>query len=239
MKKQDEAKELQVHANQVPIAVAGQRMGFDGADDGDLLMPRLKVVQPIEAVNFDSVNEPNIKPGVFINSITHEILGNEFIPIFVMKSWIKFKPQSEGGGMEWRSTDANDPRVIAESKWGIDDRGNDVPPLAASYLNFFSVMEGSESPLMISFTKTSYKAGKKLLSLAKLRPGDLFSRKYRLTARLSQNDLKQSYFVLDVSPGPAVTNEEHQRCLEMFKSFHPRKETIVTDQETAPEEGGF
>lgn len=203
----------------------GERLGFDDGDDKDLIIPRVKLVQSNDMANFDPATEGDIRPGMFINSITHEILDPEFIPIFVFKKWIKFTPMDQGGGIEWQSSDPNDPRVIEEAKWGE----NDEKPLATTFLNFFSLFKGCESPLLLSFSRTSYKAGKKLYSLAKLRPGDIFSRKYKLLSKQVKD--KFTYWVFDVAPGVNASPEECAQSHKVFQAFYHRREAIVTDQE--------
>lgn len=204
--------------------------GFEGGvDQEDLIIPRAKLIQALSPELAEGVE--GIKIGSIINSLTKEVLAQDFIPIFTFKNFIRFNPRSkddpnfdsdyEPGAVIWKSVDPMDPRVKEQTKFGP----NGEKPVAITFINFFSCFPGMSMPIIISFSKTSYKAGKNLLSLAKFCGGDMFSRKYKLVSQMETNDVA-TYAVLKVKPVGAVTPDEFQLCERLWNEFSSKVEVI-------------
>ena len=204
--------------------------GFEGGvDQEDLIIPRAKLIQALSPELAEGVD--GIKIGSIINSLTKEVLAQDFIPIFTFKNFIRFNPRSkddpnfdsdyEPGAVIWKSVDPFDPRVKEQTKFGP----NGEKPVAITFINFFSYFPGVSMPIIVSFSKTSYKAGKNLLSLAKFCGGDMFSRKYKLVSQMETNDVA-TYAVLKVKPVGAVTPEEFQLCEKFWNEFSVKVEAI-------------
>lgn len=139
-------------------------------DPSDIIMPLCILLQgnPTEREKY-----PNGQPGQFINNITQQPLPDLFIPLQTRKEWVRFNPRDEKhpdfdkayapNELMWKSKDANDPRVIAESVWrGTVDLP--VPPLASAQIKIIAFFPGFNLPVMLSFMKTGYKSGKTLLT---------------------------------------------------------------------------
>ncbi len=186
----------------LPVKIEAQGRGFEEPTDReDLLIPRASLLQALSPQVTEGIER--CKSGVVINSISNTILPAEFIPIFKYTEYLKFNPRDkkdenydpafEPGQLIWRITDKEDPRV-AETKFAEDGS----KPTAQKVMNFLCYFPGEPMPIVLGFAKTSYKAGKKLISLAQLSGGDMFSRKYRLqTKQADKEGIK--YFVLDVA----------------------------------------
>jgi hypothetical protein len=177
----------------------------------DLIIPRASLLQSKSPEVEESIEKGDgkFKPGMIINSLTKEILAVEFVPVFKFTNWIRFNPRKredpnfdpafDAGEIIWRSTDPMDPKVIEEAQFGPDGE----KPKATKFMNFFCLFPGQQGPVIVSFSKTSFKAGKKLISLALRAAGDMFSQKYRLGTKKEEKD-SNTYFVLTVEPaGPA------------------------------------
>ncbi|RLC20926.1 MAG: hypothetical protein DRH56_09940, partial [Deltaproteobacteria bacterium] len=168
-----------------------------------------------------------------INSLTKEVLPAKFIPIFAYKEWIRFNGRTESDpewvdGYEpaqiiWRTKDPNDQRVKEEGVWI-----NNNPPLAKEFICFFSIFEGQELPIVISFGKSSYKVGRQLLSLARFSLGDLFSNKYELGSKQIK-DSKGTYYIFTVKKAGKSSKEEYKLAEMYWNEFAKRKEQIITD----------
>ena len=146
----------------------GVQRGFEGGvDREDLIIPRAKLIQALSPELTEGLE--GIKVGSVINSLTKEVLPQEFIPIFTFKNYIRFNPRSKDdpnfdsefdpGAVIWKSTDPLDPKVKAEAKFGP----NGEKPVATTFINFFSYFPGVPMPIIVSFSKTSYKAGQRKL----------------------------------------------------------------------------
>lgn len=212
----------------VSTAVKPARGLENRTDQSDLILPRAK---KIEAMSPEMQDEACVKmgvmPGKIINSITKEILPEKFVPVFYFKQWIRFNANKMGerGWVDgygprdiiYITQDANDPRVKSDSQWD-----GDLPPLAMTFLNFLSVFEGQEVPVIVSFGGTNYKAGKTLLSLATFKGGDLFSNKYRLTTKKVDGD-KGTYFVLNVGFAEKADGKEYAIAENLYESFRSKE----------------
>lgn len=227
--------DIEKRNSMTPAAPKGR--GFEEpTDKEDLIIPRAKLLQGLSPELQDN---QDLKQGMIINSLTQEVLSGNFIPIFKFTNWIRFNPRSsddpnynpdyEPGAIIWRSTDPLDPRVQKEGMFGEDG----TPPLATKFLNFFSIFEGSAIPVIVSFSKTSFKAGRHLLSLAQFSGGDMFSRKYKLRSELIKGD-RGSYYVLKIAVAGAPTEDEYKAAEQLYTDFSSRKDIKV--HEEAPEE---
>lgn len=220
------------------IIASGKQRGLEsGVEQEDLIIPRAKLMQ---ALSPELAELPNLKTNCIINSLTKELLPETFIPIFMFKNYIKFNPRKkddlgfdtnyEPGALIWRTNDPLDPRV-KETKFG----DNGELPTATTFINFFSYFPGVPMPIIISFSKTSYKVGKQLLSLAKFSGGDLFSRKYKLTSVMESNDVA-TYAIFKVAGLGAVSNEEYQTGEDLWNNYSSITSKIQVHDEQAHSE---
>lgn len=228
-------RNLEVKKDTQLAMTTGERLGFEEATDReDLIIPRAKLLQ---ALSPEVCDEPeNFRVGSIINSITKEGLPQEFIPIFKFTNWIRFNPRKatdDGfdamyapGAIIWRTSNPLDPRVLSEGKFGP----NGEHPIATKFLNFFSYFPGHEMPIVVSFSKTSFTAGKTLLSLTHFSGGDMFSRKYRLSAKKTENDIG-TFYVLEVVPAGKPTEEEYATARGLHASFGAKSKDIKIDEE--------
>lgn len=219
---------------------AKEQRGFEeGIEQEDLIIPRAKLIQALSPEMQEGLE--GIKVGSIINSLTKELLPVEFIPVFSFKNYIRFNPRSkddpnfdsdfEPGAMIWRSADPSDPKVLEETKFGP----NGEKPLATTFLNFFSYFPGVMMPVIISFSKTSYRTGKQLLSLGRFCGGDMFSKKYRLTSQMETNDIG-TYAVLKVTPAGDVAAENFAICEKLWNEFSGKAKDIQVHEEDSTEE---
>ena len=220
-------------------AQGGDTRGFEEPiDQSDLVIPRAKLVQPTSAEATDP--KSTLRGGALINSLTKEILQPTFVPLFYFKEYLRFnarKPDQPGwdpafapGKLMWRTRDGNDQRVLEQCAFGP---GGEIP-IAMTTLNFFSLFTDSAMPLILSFGKTSYGAGKSLLSLAKFRGGAMFSRQYKLSILPMKND-KGDFFVLKVDPAGDCDAETFAAAESYFAQFGMKRETLKTHIEEEAE----
>jgi hypothetical protein len=231
----EDAKALSTRS-ECALSLNSDRRGFEEeVDQSDLIIPRAKLVQPTSDEMHDPANT-TLRGGMIINSLTKEELSKMFVPIFYYKEYLRFNPRKKSdrgflpdfapGALIWRTRDGNDPRVAAECQFGPVGE----TPVALTTLNFFSLFKDSAMPLILSFGKTSYKAGKNLLSLAKLRGGAMFSRQYKLSVLPMTND-QGSYFVMKVDPCGDCDAEMFKLGESYFNQFGMKRDTLKTHVE--------
>lgn len=247
MSEQDQAIEKK---QETAIVQQTERRGFEGGiDSEDLIIPRAMLIQntPPRTV---AIDRRICVPGTIINSLTalpipvDEKENILFIPIIVGRKWIRFNaqepkmqdgspnplfnPDYEPGAKIWESKDPRDERVIKEGAWGKDN----TPPLATKILEFLCVILAEPMPLVLSFSKTSFKAGKQLASMCQYsgKP-DMFSTKYRLSVKTEKNDRQQEYFSLAVGKVGDVTAEEFARAETIYKNFVGKELKVHGDED--------
>lgn len=216
----------------VPSTQTTTPRGFEEeTDSSDLLIPRAKKLEALSPEMQEDDTE--LKQGDIINSITLEVLPEEFIPVFFFKQWIRFNPRDVKspdynkdfgpGDIVYRTNNSTDPRLVEDAKW-IDDK----PPKATAFLNFLSYFPGQAMPIIVSFCNTSYKTGKTLLTLAKFTGGDMFSKKYSLKTVKTKND-QGTFHVLKIKLAGIPEKEDYARALELYDAL--RGKDIKVHQE--------
>lgn len=206
------------------VATQGKGRGFEEETQReDLIIPRAKLLQALSP----EVAEGDMKSGMIINSLTKEPLPQLFIPIFKFTNWIRFNPRESSkpgydakfgpGDIIWRSSDPYDKRVIEEGKFGDDGER----PLATKFLNFFSLFPGVSMPIIVSFSNSSFKTGKELISLAQFANCDMFGRLYELKSVQTKNDLG-TFYVLKVAPKGAPEEADFKVAEKLWDDFHSK-----------------
>jgi len=235
----NELSESRKEENSLTKSGAPQRGFGNGLDKSDLIIPRVKLIQAMSPELNENLE--GIKVGSIINSLTREILPGEFIPIFLYKNYARFNsrstndpnfdPDFEPGATMWTSTDPLDPKVQEQTRFG----DNGAKPAATTFLNFFSYFPGSPMPIIVSFSKSSYKAGKQLLSLAKFSGGDMFAKKYRLSSVMESNS-SGTFAVLKVAVVGESSPEEFKLCENLWTDFSGRAKDIKVAEEYPADE---
>lgn len=222
--------------------------GFDEFGEDDLILPYAKLMQPLSPEVQDEEGEfEGVKQGHIINSLTGFNYGNEltFIPLLFRKRRIKWIPRDEGGGMDCASMDARHPdtgemysescSICPHSKWTrgpeTDKSGNEIPgtmvnrPPACDLIYVFPALiidkdvSDSDRLIAITFTRTSFNSGKRLVNIARLSGGDIFSRSYSLTTAKEKNE-KGIYFVLEVKPVGQIEQAKYNQAENMYEMLH-------------------
>lgn len=242
----EETPQEKAVSTKAETAVATKRRGHEApVDESDLLIPRALLIQytPPRVVKIDP---KLIQPGMIINSITAQELPKDetgaivFVPFRRTVNWVRFNaqdedkpdfdPQFEAGAVIWKSDDPKDERVIEQGKFGP----NGEPPLATKFINYFCHVPGT-MPIVISFSKTSFKAGKQLTTMTQFADGDLFSWRYRLRSKEEQNDKKQKYFVLTVEQAGRASEEEYQKAEQYYTQFSSQDVKVHEFEDPASE----
>ena len=200
-------------------------------DQKDIIFPRAKIFQgtPSEFEQY-----PNAKHGMIINHITGEELKGQFLPFLKFKQYAKFNSRNSSdpsfdktkdpGALIWITTDHNDPRV-AETQFGESGER----PTAIEFMNFMSIFDGQEFPIVVPFAKTSYKTGKRLLSMLAMSTG-VFKRKFKLSTLKQQKD-GMTFYIFEVAMGDAATPEESAKAAELYAKFSSKSHEIKTGQD--------
>lgn len=167
---------------------------FGEIDKTDIKLSRAQIVQD---------PQEGQKIGQIIDNLTLEVLPEKFIPCFFYYNWVKFNADFK---LEWMTFDKSDPRT-AEAEFGEDG----TKPEAMKCINIIALFEGKNVPVIITFAKTSYNAGKQLLNMiyaGKCSGTHPCARKYALTTELKDYKATKKYGVYKVVPAGSSSEEE-------------------------------
>jgi hypothetical protein len=180
-------------------------------DPNDLLLPKVLLMQGLS----DLVTEGKAIMGELRHSLEGRLLGShekplEVIPLLVRKSWVVFV--EENGKLEYSG---EVPFTSANAHWLLDDVWEGKKVRRDKSLNLYcclpgEVDEGVFLPYVISFRRTSYKAGRKVETARetlKMFKKPLAFKTLLISAYKDKND-KGVYFVFDVIPGRKTTEAE-------------------------------
>lgn len=190
----------------------------------DLRLPRVALLQSMSPQV--QANGDTYKPGMFIDTLTQDIIQTpvSFVPCFIFKNVIKWKPRTEGGGMIYKTVNPTAEQLKDTQFDGA------IKPVADLYINAVALVDGFETPLIISFCKTNLKAGQDLATLASL-SGCAWKYKYTLESVKTTNT-KGTFYVARVKR--SILNDDPGRALELYEQV--KGMSIETDYEGSTHE---
>lgn len=217
---------------------AGAPMGFEDFDNDIVIVPRAKVMQGLSPELQDE--DCNFRMGDLIHSLLLEKLPDKFVPIRFWQSRTMFVPRSdkkeffEKIGVEevdtmfvCRSLDGRIPQnapfnwsncsdcIYKDFGW---DGNTDTPPLCTHNINCLALFEGHELPVVLQFSNTNFKYGRRFASMARYSGGAAFTKKYKITPKREQNE-KGVFFTTPVKPAGKPTDEEFVLAKAMYEQF--------------------
>lgn len=227
--------------SQMPVTAMPElgRGHEDALEQSDFEIPRAKVVQftSEEATAADEADR--IPPGRFINGVSKKEIPPVFIPIFRYKTYTHWNPRKKDdpnydpaydvGALIFSTQDRHDPRVtatrIVQNRDGDDVEidglafgPNGEAPLITESFNFLCLFEGQAFPMLLSFQKTSMRAGKILNTMLLEAGGDMFSNKFKLVFTQGENN-GTKYYIMNVRAQGKATAQEHATALGWFNRF--------------------
>ena len=215
----------------------GMPMGFEDEDTGDVIIPRVKVVQTLSPERKDKVAEE----GDIINSLTKEKLnGKVFIPVFKFNNNVWWKERSEGGGIKCMARDGrvgnlSDGTTIMcaqcrRCEFDNSKQGKEALPTCTKYINFFGFFAGERMPIILSFSKTCYNEGKKLYSLAKVTMQNMWNYGYTMTEKLMAKGGNEWYVPVMTAAGP-TSEEDRAFAHSLFMTYRNNMSNVAYDMD--------
>lgn len=215
----------------------GQGRGRENIDQTDLVLPRIKLLQPLSPEV-----DKGLQPGHLVNSLTGEDYGTEMtiIPIIHFKSRIYWREREEGGGILCSAPNGLNPTrsefapCCAECKlkdWNNNAKtSKEKAPKCVIYYNFAVLVNDGATPVALSMERTKIRVAKKLLSLAAYTGGnlDMFARKYKISVEKVKND-QGTWYNYAVTPVGFVSEEEFQKAENVFESLKGLVLTVEQD----------
>jgi len=238
------APEPKAVAKEEPKALAvtepeSETWGSDELDGRDMLVPKLLLGQGLSKF----VTDGDADQGQIIDSLSKEVLGGVMDkktkaakPVALVlfdsnKTWLEF--EKEGAEWVYKKTFARNANNIdlarEETIDGIEYRRDEC-------LNFLALKaedaeNGVAMPYMVSFRRTSMRAGKKLGTFIRFWKGagkPIAHKTILLTAVPMQKDDK-SFWGFDVSEGPVATPKQLAEARKWNQSIRANQEHVKVD----------
>lgn len=228
--------------------------GQTSLDGTDFIPPRVKIVQQMSKEA--TADEDPAKMGDLVNTLTGENYGPRlrFVPLLPFKQRILLVRQerrasieaalgtdlSEGDGLKCRSLDMykgqGEPGILCDecplSRWV----GN-TPPLCSETYNVAGMTELGDL-IILSFSKSSAKVGKRVFSMLKMRREKPWTRIYEVVTMKASNNLG-TFAVPDVKMTPDITPPELLgAAAEWARELTGMTIDVTPTDEAGEEEGG-
>lgn len=212
-------------------------MGFEDEEAGDFIIPRVKVVQTLSPERKDKIADE----GDIINSLTKEKLnGKVFIPVFKFNNNVWWRDRRDGGGIlcmarDGRMGTTSDDKTLMcaqcrRCEFDNTKQGRDALPTCTKYINFFGFFAGEFSPIILSFSKTSYNEGKKLYSLAKVTMQNMWNYGYVLSEKLMSKGDNEWYVPVMSANGP-TSDADREFALSLYKYYRNNASAMNFDMD--------
>lgn len=210
-------------------------MGFEDEDAGDMIVPRIKVIQSLSPERKDKIADE----GDIINSLTKEKLnGKVFVPVFKFNSNIEWRDRSEGGGLLCMARDGKNgeksdgTRLLCAAckrcEFDNSKQGKEAMPKCTKYINFFGFFAGECSPIILSFARTNYNEGRKLYSLAKVTMQNMWNYGYTLEEKqLSKNG--NEWFIITATPQGPTSDADREFGMQLYSAYRNSMSTLAFD----------
>lgn len=214
-------------------------VGFDNFEMDDLIIPRIRLLQALS----QAVSDGKGKMGDIQDSLTEENLGQsiEIVLLNFKNSAVMFKT---GEGLVCKSNDGiigkdgieciHCPFGEYHGKFHDDGR----PPACAATKEFLVVKRSSLSespyPMLLSFLKTSYPLGKRLISMARLTGEDIYNYSYILSSGIDKNK-KGTFATFKISKKDKLSQEEAQAAANVYRLLLNKKIQAHDDTEFVTE----
>jgi len=191
----------------------------------DIVIPRLLAMQGLSEMVIDG----KAKFGEFRESLSGKLLGSlekpvEFIPFFLDKKWI-VEVKKPGGKFEYSRIEKVTPLNEAHP-FECDGLGDEKEKWTKVY-EFYVLLPGevelgASLPYILSFSRTSFRAGRKLLTqmyvtnrAAKKVPA---AQVMSLVGKKTEND-QGTFVVMDVKTSRAAKDEEVKAAYDWMKTI--------------------
>ncbi len=221
------------------MAPARAQYGLEDATADDMELPHWILTQALSKF----VTEEGYPVGFFVNTLSKKKAEFiEFIP-FKMTKYVKLL-KAEGGRMKYegRVTDESDERLKGRRYFPTKDgQGNVIRPNAESVIAILALVDGS--PAILKFSKTSHRAGKEIITMAKMAGGNFWDFKYKLSAKKNTGD-SGSYYTQQVSQLGGTTEEDRAVAWKYYGAMAGKAAAVAdaseptdgagADEETVP-----
>ncbi len=216
--------------------------GMEGIGQADLMVPRMRVLQPTSKLEGEA--------GEFHFNLTGETKKTVVAVLLrVQKGRVMWNPDDLAAAPVCASDNAIHPRSgglhsgnypcaeCPQAQWGAE---NTPPPCSQTYNFLAADTEDDNAPFMLSLSKTSLKHAKRIISVFVLKHKPLWSGPVRIMSILVTSD-KGKWYEVTFTPAPAK-GFDWRPYREMYlgmRAMELRTDTEQTSDQPAPPKGGL
>ena len=228
-----EIAEITQFSETMPAYMQNDTMrGSENVGSEDLTIPRLSLIQDLSPQRKKSEPEyiEGAEEGMYFNSVSSELYGDSviFVPVFFAKEWNIWKMMDAGGGF----AGSFDSEKAAQDKWNEEGYDPDEYEIVDTAQHFgLIVHEDHIEEIVISMAKSKMKVNRALNSMIRLNGGDRFSRAFKITSVVDENNVGQKYYNIKMSPLGFVSEEVYKKAEELYDSVASGIKTV--SRETA------
>ena len=206
----------------------------------DIILPRLYMMQALSQL----VSDDKAKVGDLVNSVTEEKLGDyetpvKFVPFKVEKLWFNYL--ATGDKPEFESIE---PVTAANINRPNETTVDGVKRTHQYALRAYTLVEGEQLPLVITFKSTSLRAGKQLMTEMfvknKMAGKNPAARYMELISKKEKND-KGTFCVFSLKAGDASPSEMQSTALQWVRTLASTEYAVAGSEEpqTKPETANY
>lgn len=215
----------------------GRGRGNEEVDTGDVLIPRIELVQAISPCvdKNDASYIQGAEAGGFINSVSREYYGERItvVPVLFRKEYLVWKDRKKGGGFRGAHPSAQEARdrIMEEPENEQDDF--EVQE-TAQQLVLLVREDGSSDEAVISMARTKMKVSKQWNSMIRMAGGDRFARSYDLFGVADEND-QGKFYNIGIVPAGFPPEEIYKKAEALYESIASGIRKMAVDTGEGPE----
>lgn len=197
-----------------------------GISADDIIIPKVLLMQSISQL----VDADKAKAGDFVHSLDEVVIGSkendpvEFIVFGMYKTITTYENDKYAATQSWS-------KELADKPW--EEMIDGVKVNRNTAMNYYVIRTADVEnmavfPMVISFKRTSFKAGKKLATkLAMLGEfgAETYEKTFKLVAKQEEGD-KGKYYVMDVSDGRKTSDVEKDAVTRWKKRLNTSSATV-------------
>lgn len=228
-----------------PAYIPSGSVGLEEADNQDFTIPRLSICQS----NSPQRKRTNAKyiegliEGQLFNTLTGEIYDQEIdcVPLYMIKTRIKFTPMEEGGGIECQSFNAIDGGRLCETCAACPHSQFQEEEAPACYLIYsypsLIVRDGrlTSELIAMSFKSASTKVARNFNTLVRMRNAPMYAAMVHVTP-LPDVGAGQEFFNFKLEPKGWLDDQMFKDVSTFYESLN--RESIKVHAHDEPEPTG-